>query len=53
MFEPLRNAPPEEGARHVVYTNEDKIVEVEVPEEAVVAGINTPEDYRRQFGTDP
>ncbi|UCD51629.1 MAG: nucleotidyltransferase family protein [Phycisphaerales bacterium] len=53
LFEQLRNAPPEEGARYVVYANEDKIVEVEIPEKAVVAGINTPEDYRLHFGTDP
>jgi molybdenum cofactor cytidylyltransferase len=53
MFEQLRHAPPEEGARHVVYANEDKIVEVEIPERAVVVGINTPDDYRSHFGTDP
>jgi molybdenum cofactor cytidylyltransferase len=53
MFEELRHAPPEEGARHVVYANQDKIVEVEVPERAVVVGINTPDDYRSHFGTDP
>ena len=53
VFEQVRKAPPEEGARHVVYANEDKIVEVEIPEKAVVVGINTPEDYRFHFGTDP
>lgn len=53
LFGPLRSAPPEEGARHVVYANEDRTVEVEIPEKAVVTGINTPEDYRRYFGTDP
>lgn len=53
VFEQLMKAPPEEGARHVVRANEDKIVEVEVPENAIAVGINTPEDYRAHFGTDP
>jgi len=53
MFEPLRNAPPDEGARHVVRAYEDKIVAVEIAEEAVVTGINTPDDYRLLFGADP
>ena len=53
MFEQLTKAPPDEGARHVVYANEDKVTEVEIPDRAVVTGINTPEDYRLHFGTDP
>lgn len=53
VFEQLRKAPPEEGARYVVRANEDRIVEVEVPENAIVVGMNTPEDYRSHFGTDP
>jgi molybdenum cofactor cytidylyltransferase len=53
MFELLKNAPCEEGARYVVHANEERIVEVETSEEAVVIGINSPEDYRFYFGTDP
>jgi len=53
MFPQLQNAPPDEGARHVVYANEDRIVEVELPDDAIVVGINTPDDYRRHFGIDP
>lgn len=53
MFEALRVAPPEEGARHVVYANEEKVTEVSIPDRGVVTGINTPEDYRQHFGTDP
>jgi molybdenum cofactor cytidylyltransferase len=53
MFDQLSSAPRQEGARHVVYANEDKLVEVEVSERAVVVGINTPDDYRSHFGTDP
>lgn len=53
MFEALREAPRDEGARHVVYANEDKVIEVDIPDRGVVTGINTPEDYRLHFGTDP
>lgn len=53
MFEALKQAPPEQGARQAVYTNEDKIVEVEIPERAVVIGVNTPQEYRNFLGTDP
>lgn len=53
VFGQLRDAPLEEGARYVVRANQDKIVEVEIGEEAVIVGINTPEDYRSHFGIDP
>ena len=53
MFEQLTQAPPNEGVRHVIYANENKVTEVEIPDRAVVTGINTPEDYRLHFGTDP
>jgi molybdenum cofactor cytidylyltransferase len=53
LFEQLIEAPPEEGARHVVYCNEDKIVEVEIPDSAIVVGIDTPEEYRSLLGADP
>jgi molybdenum cofactor cytidylyltransferase len=53
MFQKLREAPADEGARHVVYANEDKITEVEIADRGVVTGVNTPEDYRLHFGTEP
>lgn len=53
MFEELIGAPAEEGARHVVYSNEDKVCEVSVPDGTILVGIDTPDDYRSHFGTDP
>jgi molybdenum cofactor cytidylyltransferase len=53
LFKEIVNAPAEEGARSVVYSNEDKLVEVETSERAVLVHIDTPEDYRSYFGTGP
>jgi molybdenum cofactor cytidylyltransferase len=53
LFKELINAPTEKGARYVVYSNEDKVVEVETPESAVLVGIDTPEDYKLHFGVSP
>jgi molybdenum cofactor cytidylyltransferase len=53
LFKELVDAPAEQGARYVVYSNEDKVVEVETSESAVLVHIDTPEDYRSYFGTDP
>lgn len=53
LFKELINAPTEKGARYVVYSNEDKVVEVETPESAVLVRIDKPEDYRSYFGTGP
>ena len=53
MFDELINAPVDEGARHVLYSNEDKVLEVKVPEAAVLTRIDTPEDYVSHFATDP
>ena len=53
MFAPLISAPAEKGARHVVYSNEDKVLEVTVSDSTVLVGINTPDDYRSHFGMDP
>ncbi len=53
MFDELITAPVEEGARHVLYSNEDKVLEVEVSEPAVLSRIDTPEDYVSHFGTGP
>ena len=53
LFDELANAPPEKGARHVVSSNEDKVLEVEVPDRGVLTSIDTPQDYRSCFGTEP
>ncbi len=53
MFGELVNAPVEEGARHVLYSNEEKVLEVEVADPGVLKAIDTPEDYVSHFGTDP
>ena len=53
MFEELISAPVEKGARHVVYTNEDKVLEVAVSDSTILAGINTPDDYTSHLGTNP
>jgi molybdenum cofactor cytidylyltransferase len=53
LFKELVDAPAEQGARYVMYSNEDKVVEVETSESAVLVHIDTPEDYRSYFGTDP
>ncbi|OHB65060.1 MAG: hypothetical protein A2Y76_13270 [Planctomycetes bacterium RBG_13_60_9] len=53
MFDELLSAPADRGARHVVRSNEDKVLEVEVGEPAVLTRIDTPEDYVRYFGAAP
>jgi molybdenum cofactor cytidylyltransferase len=53
LFKELADAPAEQGARSVVYANEDKLVEVETSEREVLVHIDTPEDYRSYFGTGP
>jgi len=53
MFDELLNAPAEEGARYVVRSHKDQVFEVEIPEPAILARIDTPEDYLSQFGVAP
>ena len=53
LFNELLNAPEEKGARHVLYSNEEKVLEVEVPESRILIGIDTPEDYKSHFGAYP
>lgn len=53
MFEELMAAPEGHGACHVVHVNEDKVREVAVSDGTILAGINTPDDYRSRFGIDP
>jgi molybdenum cofactor cytidylyltransferase len=53
LFNELINAPQEEGARHVLYSNEEKVLEVETSEGGILIGIDTPEDYKFHFGANP
>jgi len=53
LFNELLNAPEEKGARHVLYSNEGKILELEVSERGILIGIDTPENYKSHFGADP
>jgi molybdenum cofactor cytidylyltransferase len=45
LFSELKSAPPEIGARSVVWAHASEIVEIETEDEGVVANINTPQDY--------
>ncbi len=53
LFSELVNAPKEQGARYVLYSNEEKILELETAEGGILIGINTPEDYKLHFGANP
>jgi molybdenum cofactor cytidylyltransferase len=53
VFDELRDAPPEEGARYVVHANRDRVLEIDVPDSTILIRIDTPEDYRLQFGVAP
>ncbi len=53
MFDELRAAPADRGARHIVYSNESRVFEVQVAEPGIRARIDTPEDYRSRFGIAP
>jgi len=53
LFSELVNAPEEQGARYVLHSNAEKVLELETSESTILTGIDTPEDYRFQFGTNP
>ena len=53
LFNELLNAPEEQGARYVLYSNEEKILELETSESGILIGIDTPADYKLRFRTDP
>ena len=53
LFNELLNAPEEKGARYVLYSNEGKILELEVSERGTLIGIDTPDDYKFHFGANP
>ncbi len=45
LFGELKNAPPDIGARSVVWSHAAEIVEVETKDEGVICNIDTREDY--------
>ncbi|MHC4396895.1 MAG: nucleotidyltransferase family protein [Planctomycetota bacterium] len=53
LFSELLNAPEEQGARYVLHSNEEKVFEFETSESGILIGIDTPEDYKSHFGTNP
>ena len=53
LFDALLNAPEEQGARYVIYSNEEKILELETSENGILIGIDTPDDYKFHFGANP
>ncbi len=53
VFDALRNAPAAEGARCVVNSNAEQVLEVDVRDGSILIGIDTPDDYRSHFGMDP
>ena len=53
LFNELLNAPLEQGARYVVYSNEEKILELETSESGILISVDTPDDYKFHFGVNP
>ena len=53
LFNELLNAPQEQGARYVVYSNEEKILELETSESGILISVDTPDDYKFHFGVNP
>ncbi len=50
LFDELRNAPLDLGAKLVVRTHEREIVNVTVDDEGCLTDVDTPDDYRRLRG---
>jgi molybdenum cofactor cytidylyltransferase len=53
LFNELLNAPEEQGARYVVYSNEENILELETSESGILISVDTPDDYKFHFGVNP
>jgi molybdenum cofactor cytidylyltransferase len=51
LFNELLGAPEDQGARYVLYSNEEKVLELETFESRILIGIDTPDDYKFHFGT--
>jgi molybdenum cofactor cytidylyltransferase len=45
LFDELRNAPPDSGAKYVVHSNTDRVIEVPVPDEGILLSVNTQDEY--------
>jgi len=53
VFPDLIQAPPNQGARSVLATHKNDVLEFPVADPGILIHIDTPEDYQRQFGTCP
>jgi molybdenum cofactor cytidylyltransferase len=53
LFNELLNAPQDQGARYVLYSNEEEVLEVEISESGFLISIDTPAEYKSHFGADP
>jgi molybdenum cofactor cytidylyltransferase len=53
VFNDLRSADPDIGARAVVNADPRRVIDVEVGESSLVADVDTPEDYAQLFGRRP
>jgi len=53
LFDELLIAPEKEGARYVLYSNEERVLELETSESGILIGIDTPDDYKFHFGVNP
>ena len=50
VFDELRHADPDVGARAVVRADPSRVIDVDVGEPGVLIDVDTPDDYRRAFG---
>lgn len=53
VFDDLRRADPARGAKPVLRAHENRIVDVEVNDPAVLTDFDAPDDYERVFGRRP
>ncbi|MHC4758371.1 MAG: nucleotidyltransferase family protein [Planctomycetota bacterium] len=53
LFNELINAPDDQGARYVLYSNEEKVLELDTSEKGTRVGINTPQEYKSHFKEEP
>ena len=50
LFDELRRADPEQGAKPIVRAHAADGLEIEIEDEGAFADVDTPEDYQRVFG---
>jgi molybdenum cofactor cytidylyltransferase len=53
LFDELRHADPSSGAKAVLRAREDRVLNVEVDDSAVLTDFDEPADYERVFGRTP